>query len=130
MRKAFYVTCCIVVTLTFACTGGNGGSEWASTRTVAGCTWRLPTVDDFKYMFQGCGGTAYTASIENNQPIDTGNIGMMLYFAGGTMLQWSNTWTSNECDGNMAWTFFNSNPTCFQQQFKNGENIVRACLAF
>lgn len=40
-------------------------NNWKTNHAVAidGSEWRLPTVDDFKYMFQGCGGSEYTSGI-------------------------------------------------------------------
>lgn len=47
-------------------------TSWASSHAVTGISssatsgWRFPTVDDFKYMFAGCGGGAYSATLETN----------------------------------------------------------------
>lgn len=80
-------------------------------------SWRIPTLDDMKYMIEGCGGSAYTSSTnpEDLSTLNYGNIGKRVdvgsavgydydseYGFGGSLTNWVNTvydenshWCSN-----------------------------------
>lgn len=103
---------------------------WAAGHTVAGGTWRLPTVSDWMYMFQGCGGDAYTPTLTNEMAYSCGDIQTLLTAAGGTDMDTNLYWTSSEVTGTyLVWRYhFDKNQ--FWEGAKNRSWYVRFCLAF
>jgi len=111
-------------------------SEWASTRSVSFGTWRMPTVDDCKYILQGCGGDAYSASTVHNQHLSYGSLDTKLSDCGAErFITGTCWWTSSEVDSGHAWVLYFVNSAyqafCyFQGIFKTSTYKVRAVLAF
>ena len=108
-------------------------------------TWRLPTIDDWKNMFVGCGSTSEDAPFSNMEAngslsFDYGNLNSLMLALGGTDLTLENSaanpiyWTS------VASERFNSPQYYWVYNFEasrfgllhyyNGRGIVRPCLEF
>lgn len=112
-------------------------STWAASNTVTGISqstttgWRLPTVDDFKYMIQGCGGDTYSADLPAYPlmtAINCGTLDTKVYNLTGNHLQFC--WTSNESDASCGY-YYNFNTGNFCSQGDGGSTCyVRAVLAF
>ena len=97
-------------------------SAWNTSKAVTGCTWKLPSQDEWKQMFSANGGNEGSYSGLNTA---IGN-------AGGTALleneqYWSSSeineydaWLVNLADGNASW----------DTDGKHYGRMVRACLAF
>jgi hypothetical protein len=112
-------------------------STWAASNTVTGISqstttgWRLPTVDDFKYMIQGCGGDTYSADLPAYglmKAIDCGTLDTKVYNLTGNHLEFC--WTSNESEASCGYYYnFNTGNLCSQGD--GGSTChVRAVLAF
>lgn len=120
----------------------NVGVAYAATYNeiyaVAGGTWRLPSTDDWQYMFIGCGGTtAYIPSLTDRDKFDCKNFMSKLLDAGGDAL---NTyifyWSSSKDADNTAnaWQFYNASYDASVGNFESWQTSytdrVRYCLAF
>ena len=75
---------------------------WGNSHPVEGGTWRLPSPDDFKYMFQGCGGDPYTSELEFEMKFDFGNFFDFYTKAGGKANLTNSYWT-DKSSGSNAW---------------------------
>ena len=106
-------------------------ASWASSHAVKGGTWRMPTVDDFKYAFQGCGGQAYTSTLTDGMSYNPGNLRTLLTKAGGKDVGVNSTdyWTSTENGSNNAWSF-DFYGKKFYNASKSSTYCVRPMLAF
>ena len=103
-----------------------------------GFYWRLPSVDDWKYMIAGCGGGPYTAELSQgmsyvslpsvSDPSGT-HLRPRVYGVGGEGLGNNWFWTS-ESAGQDAW-FYDFNEMKFKATFQSNTNMyIRPCLAF
>jgi hypothetical protein len=108
-------------------------TQWRSAHPVSGCTWVLPTREQWKNTYNGCAGTAPTAiyptaGYEGNM----GNLNTYLTGADGTAMN-DNHWTSTAYDSNM-WVCTNSNSaanTCNFNRNENNHNLLsRYGIAF
>ena len=91
-------------------------SSWASSHTVTGGSWRVPSTDDWQYLFIGCGSThEFTplASLQDGWGHEYYYEGLKakLSTAGGTALrtaEGSDYWTSNKyLDNNkVVWSYY------------------------
>lgn len=112
-------------------------STWAASNTVTGISqstttgWRLPTVDDFKYMIQGCGGDTYSADLPAYPlmtAINCGTLDTKVYNLTGNHLEFC--WTSNESEASCGYYYnFNTGNLCSQGD-GGSTCYVRAVLAF
>lgn len=102
----------------------NAVPNWAASRAVPNGFWRMPTVDDWKHMFQGCGGTETSS--------DTYRYGYFrtkLNACGGSDTQGSHYWTATEMSSTTAWAY--NFYTAYLGSFgKSNTYLVRACLEF
>ena len=103
-----------------------------------GFHWRLPSVDDWKYMIAGCGGGPYTADLSNGMYYDDGSdpsdLRSRVYDAGGDVLGNNWFWTSESAgqDAYEAYAYFyDFNVLQFKVTHQSNNNIyIRPCLAF
>lgn len=111
-------------------------TTWASSKAVTGISatattgWRIPTADDWKYMFQGCGGQTYIAAF-NTDPYSYGDIKTMVTTAGGSQLISSSLsyyWSSTDYSGDKRCYYFYG--TKFVKNPTNQEAYTRPVLAF
>ena len=92
-------------------------------------SWRLPSADDWKYMFQGCGGDTYKSNLSDGMSFNNGNFSSKISNAGGTIMQSGNYWSITTYSSDQAWNYrFDSNKFVFAEQ--SSTSYVRACLAF
>ena len=77
-------------------------TTWAAARPFDYGTWRLPTVDDFKYMFQGCGGPAYSSETEK---YGYGSFRSLLVNCGGTNVAGGRYWTADAASATAAYQY-------------------------
>ena len=108
-------------------------TQWRSAHPVSGCTWVLPTREQWKNTYNGCAGTAPTAIYPNTGYSGTmGNLNTYLTGADGTAMN-DNHWTSTAYDSNM-WVCTNSNwaaNTCNFNRNENDHNLLsRYGIAF
>ena len=112
-------------------------NTWVANHPVTGGTWRLPTIDDFRYMFEGCGGTSYTASTSEGVSYDYGTLQSLITAAGGKEVTDKSDlgyWSSTEKSSN-AYAFFffesdNKTEGQFWAMYKSSYwYYYRACLA-
>jgi len=108
-------------------------TQWRSAHPVSGCTWVLPTREQWKNTYNGCAGTAPTAiypvaGYEGNM----GNLNTYLTGADGTAMN-GNHWTSTAYDSK-EWVCTNSNSaanTCnFNRNDYDRNLICRYGIAF
>lgn len=109
---------------------------WRTAHPIAFGEWRLPSADDWKYMFEGVGGDAYNATLTSGTDCNIGDFCIKLKYAGATgtgradsNVRWGSYWSSTEYDADNAWKYV------FEvDQFYNDSKIlemyVRACIAF
>lgn len=114
-------------------------NTWVANHPVTGGTWRLPSTEDFKYMFEGCGGTPYAAATNADVSYNYGSLQTLITAAGGKKVieEGDNGyWSSTENKGSNAYAFFfykiDGNPEgMFWAMYKpNYWYYYRACLAF
>ena len=106
-----------------------------------GFRWRLPSVDDWKYMIAGCGGGPYTAELSQGMYYESLNIDPSrthlrprVYDAGGEGLGNHSFWTSESAGQDeykaYAW-FYSFNYQQFKVTSQDNTNMyIRPCLAF
>ena len=105
---------------------------WAEYHKINGDDggWRLPSEDDFKYMFQACGGDTYKTGVDID--FEFGNFTEMIENVGGASLV-GNTpsvyWTSTKDDDYHGYVYNFSNKK-FSRESIGYYGHVRACLAF
>ena len=108
-------------------------AAWASSNEVTGGTWRLPSADDWKYMFQGCGGDAYTEELTDDMEFSHGDFRTKLKAAGGDSadVRSSCYWSATEYDfnSNCAWYYYFLDGR-FWWSYKESNGYIRAALAF
>lgn len=95
---------------------------------VTGGTWRLPSYNDWKYMFIGCGASGNSASLG----YAAGPMDSKLSAAQGTPLDGS-YWTTTVNTSEMArFMFIHDDPkvALFQYASKSSQYKARCCLAF
>lgn len=102
-----------------------------------GFHWRLPSVDDWKYMIAGCGGGPYTADLSDgmdyvslpsvSDPSGT-HLRPRVYGVGGEGLGNDWFWTS-ESAGQDAW-YYNFSEMKFKKTYQSNTMYIRPCLAF
>ena len=108
-------------------------TQWRSAHPVSGCTWVLPTREQWKNTYNGFGGTAPTAiHPATGYQGDMGNLNTYLTGAGGTAMT-GNHWTNTE-NGTNAWVCTNSSSAAnwcnFNSNEKNENLFVRYGIAF
>ncbi|MBR1941853.1 MAG: hypothetical protein IJ845_11115 [Bacteroidaceae bacterium] len=101
-------------------------TSWAESNAVAIGTWRMPTVDDFKYMFSSCGGSEYNAESSN---CDYGNFNTMLAAKGGTEMKTDWNYFLNTFSSSYTYRYDFSNKK-FNTHAKSFGGYPRAVLAF
>lgn len=107
-----------------------GAEAWGNEHPVAGGTWRLPSTDDWQYMFIGCGGTTpYISKLTQGVKVDAQGFVDMLTAAGYPAPTNNYYWTSTENDKNKAnaWEFITNK---FYNFAKTYGDYIRYCLAF
>jgi hypothetical protein len=108
----------------------SGAETWSNDYPVAGGTWRLPSTDDWQYMFIGCGGTTpYISKLTQGVKVDAQGLINKLsaagYSAPSTNYYWSST--ENSKDKAKAWEFVTNK---FYNFTKTYEDCIRYCIAF
>lgn len=108
--------------------------QWQSAHPVSGCTWVLPSREQWVNTYNGCGGTAPAAiypatGYEGNM----GNLNTYLTGAGGTAMN-GNHWTITPYDSDNKWVCTNSNSSVNSCNFNYNGNatslLVRYGIAF
>ena len=113
--------------------------NWITAHPISFGEWRLPSADDWKYMFEGVGADAYSATLTDGMDYDYGDFCIKLKDAGatGTGIDDSNVsggcWSStvhiySESD-DYAWKYF-FNDKEFYWEGKGAAQYARACIAF
>ncbi len=95
---------------------------------VTGGTWRLPSYNDWKYMFIGCGASGNSTSLS----FAAGPMDSKLSAAQGTPLDGS-YWTTTVNESGMArFMFIHDDPkvALFRSAIKSSTYKARCCLAF
>ena len=108
----------------------NFAETWGDYYPVTGGTWRLPSTDDWQYMFIGCGGTTpYIATLTQGVNVDPDGFFNKLIATGYSLPSGNYYWTSTEDSENTAkaWEFVNNR---FESWSKDYGDRVRYCLAF
>ena len=104
----------------------------AHTPTFSNGTWRLPTADDWQYMFIGCGSTDTKKDVSlltDGTTFNYANINTMLTTAGGTPMYNNCYWTnSSRSSGYLYYYFYNK--YFWSSSTNSSEYFARACLAF
>ena len=131
--------------LTWELTGINNddktAAEWCSawntsSKAVTGYTWRLPSQEDWQYMFIGCGSGESYANPSDWLKRSYNDLATNLDNVDGTALHNNNDlyWSSTTKDsGQAAWcVMFNNNGAFFIPDAVNQgfSHYVRSCLAF
>ena len=113
---------------TYAQTIGEWGvSYWASSHSIAGGSWRLPSEKDWQYMLWGY----YAVAPETT---DISGFNTKLTTAGGTALASGSAmsfWSSTESGENVKCLYYDGSKwSSFQDKAKTEDWRVRACFAF
>ena len=111
-------------------TAVSGADAWGNDHPVAGGTWRLPSTDDWQYMFIGCGGTIpYIAKPTQGVKVDTEGLKDKLTAAGYLAPTDNFYWTDTEDSKNeaKAWEFATNKFYSFSKTY---EDYIRYCLTF
>ena len=110
-------------------------SSWVEEHPMTDGTWRLPSVDDWKYMFAGCGGDPYDPSLDYTgnygRDVNCGNFRNMLTAAGNADVSQGSYWSSlaSEDKTNCAWGYSFVSGRLWEDYMSDSE-YVRAVLAF
>ncbi len=98
-------------------------TQWRSAHPVSGCTWVLPTREQWENTYNGCAGTAPTAIYpDTGNEGNMGNLNTYLTGADGTAMN-DNHWT-NTANSTNAWVCTNSNSAANTCNFNsNGKNV-------
>ena len=109
-------------------------SSWASSKSVSGVSggaWRLPSANDFKYMFQGCGGSSYTSTLTDGMSYSHGNIQTMLTSCGGKSVNNYPYWSSTNYQSNYwAWEYYFQDSKFLYYETTGVYRHIRAVFAF
>ena len=111
---------------------------------VKGCTWRLPSLNDWEHMFSGCGGSGSFSSNSTKQIMTYTELANKLYEAAGAGVAMhtgkddSYYWSSTkiETEGQVFYScpwFVSNGKVVGASGFQDSDvvtNYVRACLAF
>lgn len=104
-------------------------TTWADSHVISGATWRLPTVDDWKYMCQGCSGATYSAVMEIVTYCDYGNLSTL--WRGLTGHYPSFFWTATECSDPVKAYCYSFDTKRFDEFPKaEGSSYILPVLAF
>ena len=103
-------------------------STWAESNAIPVGTWRLPTPDDFKYMFQGCGGPEYSSTLSQGA-YASGNFCTMLTDVGGTALKTDWPYWLDVASGSNWWDYWFVDSKFFLNS-NSYDGYARAVLAF
>ena len=105
----------------------SAAATWAAERPMDFGTWRLPTVDDFKHMFQSCGGSEDSS---DSTKYRYGNFRSKLTACGASDVSLAQYWTSTENSGSQAYAY--NFWSCYLGYFLkwNFRYIARCCLEF
>ena len=105
---------------------------WAEDHGVTGGNWRLPSTDDWKYMFQGCGGDDYKSELTDRMTFHYGDFITLWEAATGTESEFPlEYWSSTEGDGDDAWNVtIERQEASFYLDPKDRDYWVLAVLAF
>ena len=114
--------------LAIALADESGSQTWSAAGTacsqktaVTGCTWRLPSQNQWKAMFKANGGNESSYN----------GLNTAITNVGGTALQEDGYWSSTESGEVAAYSVYLYNgEASFSAGYKDGEGLVRACLAF
>ena len=106
--------------------GVSKAAEFAANNKVDFGEWRLPSVDDFKYMFEGCAGAAYTSGFGD---YSYGSFRTFLVNCGGTNVAGGRYWTQDDESAGSAYQY-NFYSARFGSVSKSTTNWIRYCLAF
>ena len=116
-----------------SCTWNNAAStvsSWAGSHSVSGGTWRLPSGDDWMYMFQACGGSTRTTTWTDGMSYSYGNFRTKLKALNSSYdVQSGSYWSSKVYGSDNAWYYY-FYASGFYWNYKGRDNYVRAVLAF
>ena len=107
-------------------------STWANTHSVSGGTWRLPSGDDWMYMFQACGGSSHTTTWTDKMSYSCGDfLTKLKALVSIDYMKNEYYWSSKEYDSNIyaAWSY-NFYKSQFEWLSKDNNQCVRAVLVF
>ena len=105
-------------------------SSWAGSHSVSGGTWRLPSGDDWMYMFQACGGSTRTTTWTDDMSYSYGNFRTKLKALNSSYdVQSNRYWSSKDYDSDSAWKYI-FDDSKFGWYSTNSYGYVRAVLAF
>ncbi len=105
--------------------------EWASKNAVSFGTWRVPSVDDFKYMFEGCGGDKYKEELTEGMAFDSGSFRDKLKAIDeNAKVENASYWASTPYGNNFTWDYNFPAKKFYTSQTDVVSHHVRACLAF
>ena len=106
-------------------------STWASSHGVSGGDWRLPSGDDWKYMFTACGGTAYNTTWNDTMSYSYGNFREKLKALNyGYDVQNSGYWCNLREASGLSWTYDFAYGRFYHTWADTHNMGVRAVLAF
>ena len=112
-------------------------NTWVANHPVTGGTWRLPSTEDFKYMFEGCGGTPFAAATNTGESYNYGTLQSLITAVGGKKVTEGDYgyWSSTDSGTNAyAFFFYNIDKESkgqFWAMYKSSYwYYYRACLAF
>lgn len=107
-------------------------SSWANAHQVSLGEWRLPSVEDWMLMFEGCGGdTCISTLVSQPTSFSSGYFSTILVSAGGDDLSVS-YFSSTFDESGKVWRY-NFSDSAFESVAispRTGRDFVRACLAF
>ena len=107
--------------------GMAAAASWARSRTVDFGVWRLPTIDDWKLMFGGCGGSA---SETDPDVFSYGSFRSRLTACGGDNVKGASYWSSTEESFFRAYGYNFYSGYIVRHGKSGNQNYLRECLEF
>ena len=110
-------------------------ATWAADKAVTGCTWKVPTIQEWQMMLIGCGAEGTVSDNPSSDALTFTGLNKKLndlseYY----QLQYS-YWTATEQSTDYAWVVYFYNELTYTQFYGNSKvseygDKVRACLTF
>ena len=105
-------------------------TTWAADKAVTGCTWKVPTIQEWQQMLIGCGAEGQVSDEPSSGVLSFTGINKKLseVYQYATLSTWY--WSATESSETAKSIEFSDTYAGFYNEAKTNHNSVRACLAF
>lgn len=105
-------------------------TTWAADKAVTGCTWKVPTIQEWQMMLIGCGAEGQVSDEPSSGVLSFAGIKEMVS-AVAPYATWSTWyWSATESSETAKSIEFSDTYAGFYNEAKTNHNSVRACLTF